>query len=437
VSITELIAFPQFCHFQRAHPRYLATRGVRIPGMALAGHRPMFMEREPASVRVARWPTERPMFIVNTLAAAALWAALFWSRQSLAWAAVLFGFFALMNLMFIAQIRGSAVRLGPEQFPDLYARVVELARLLGLRRVPDVYLMQQDGALNALATRFLRSHIVVLYSDLLEACGDNHAARDMIIGHELGHIRAGHLLGRWCLMPVSFVPFVGSALSRAREYTADRYGAAAAGDRDGALLGLTLLAAGGKYGPLVNRAAVVRQRLELGGGLMIVGEWLGSHPPLAKRLIALSPELDVLPSVQSHALLGWLRPVFAVVVVIFAGYVGLSGWLREPLSSRRRSYVAPPAEKGIAQVHGDLQRLNAFIEADVQKGQLLPWDHYDLYGRWAKAYPDTDAPWDPFNGYWYEYDQRAGSYRLSSAGPDGRHRTDDDIVFDSRSAASN
>jgi hypothetical protein len=95
--------------------------------------------------------------------------------------------------------------------------------------MPEVYLQQQDGAINAFATRFLRSHMVVLMADLLEACGSNDAARDMIIGHELGHIRAGHLRFHWVLLPVAFVPFVGSALSRAREYTCDRYGRAAVG----------------------------------------------------------------------------------------------------------------------------------------------------------------------------------------------------------------
>src|SRR5262249_50813733 len=150
---------------------------------------------------------------------------------------------------------------------------------------------QHDGALNAFAMRFLRAHMIVLFSDLLEACGENTAARDMIIGHELGHIRAGHLRGRWLLMPASFVPFLGSALSRAREYTCDRYGSAAAGDPDGALLGLTILSAGGRYGPLVTRAALVEQRRDLASAWMHLGEWLGSHPPLSRRLCALAPEL--------------------------------------------------------------------------------------------------------------------------------------------------
>src|SRR5919201_817849 len=223
----------------------------------------MFDQPQLEPLVIRRWPTERPLLILNALASAGLWFLFLRSLQGSAYVAAWIALAWLMNVVLVASIRGSAVRVGPAQFPELYGRVGELARRIGLRRTPDVYLMQQDGALNAFAMRFVRTHMIVLLSDLLEACGDNVAARDMIIGHELGHIRAGHLRGRWLLLPASVVPFLGSALSRAREYTCDRYGCAAAGDRDGALVGLAILSAGGKYGPLVNRAALARQRGDL------------------------------------------------------------------------------------------------------------------------------------------------------------------------------
>lgn len=224
---------------------------------------------DPISVR--RWPTERPLFYLNGLVAVALWFSFVrLSPQMLGWVALFIGLVAIMNLAHVAHIRGSAVRLGPNQFPEIYARVEELVRRMGLRRMPEVYLSQHDGAINAFATRFLRSHLVVLFADLLEACGQNTAARDMIIGHELGHIRAGHLRGHWLLLPAGFVPFLGSALSRAREYTCDRYGRAAAGNEEGALLGLTILAAGGTYAPLVDRAALASQHVALQRGWMLV-----------------------------------------------------------------------------------------------------------------------------------------------------------------------
>ena len=112
----------------------------------------------PAVVSVPRWRTERPLLILNALASAGFWFLLFRALISqplvLAYVAVAL----LMNLALVASIRGSAVRLGPDQFPELYNRVLELVRLFGMRHVPEVYLKQQDGALNAFATRLARAH---------------------------------------------------------------------------------------------------------------------------------------------------------------------------------------------------------------------------------------------------------------------------------------
>jgi Peptidase family M48 len=278
----------------------------------------------------------------------------------------------------------------------------------------------------------------VLLSDLLEACGDNRAARDMIIGHELGHIRAGHLRGRWLLMPASFVPFLGSALSRAREYTCDRYGWAAAADRDGALLGLAILSAGGRYGPHVNHAALMRQRHDLRSVWMLVGEWLGSHPPLSKRLWALAPELEATATAPARSRLRTLRAALAVVVVIVIGAGAVRAYLPQLTMKRAHaSQVKPPAADATQQVDRDLKRLKALIDAERKRGRPLPWDDWDLYARWQAAHPDEKDPLDPFSGgYWYGYQWHGDSYQLWSEGPDGENRTADDIVLESGRGAS-
>ena len=69
---------------------------------------------------------------------------------------------------------------------------------------------------------------------------------------------------------------MGKALSRAREYTCDRYRLAAAGNLDGALTGLTILAAGPKHGPRVNRQACRGQRKEMNTGWMTLAQWLST-----------------------------------------------------------------------------------------------------------------------------------------------------------------
>jgi Zn-dependent protease with chaperone function len=357
----------------------------------------------PDLITVRRWPTERLFFYLNALVAVTLWAFLVrFSPQMFGSVLLFIALYAWMKLAFVAHIRGSGVRLSPSQFPELHARVEDLARRIGLRRMPEVYLSQQDGAINAFATRFLRSHIVVLLSDLLEACGDNHSARDMIIGHELGHIRAGHLRGQWLLMPAMFVPFLGTALSRAREYTCDRYGRAAAGSDEAAALGLTILAAGGKYAPFVDRAALASQHEAMQRGWMIVGQWMSTHPPLAKRLIALVPALAAHEAPSTNAPLRWLRPAFAAVFVVLVGVTSLAMWMPRTRAGVARTIPDPAAAR--AKVDEDLRALQSMIEADLKAGLPIPWDYEELYHRWHDVHPrPTLVPLRPphLRGVWY------------------------------------
>lgn len=88
-----------------------------------------------APVRVDPWPSEGPLLVL----------------------VLVVSFVFVSRLIFIAHLRGSAVRLGPGQFLELYRRVEDLARRIGLPKMPAVYLMQAGGALNALATRFFAS----------------------------------------------------------------------------------------------------------------------------------------------------------------------------------------------------------------------------------------------------------------------------------------
>lgn len=268
--------------------------------------------RAHGQIEIERWPTERPLFALALMVSLVLWVFAVVSIVGLFYAIIFGVLFFLMHLAFVAYVRGSAVRLGPEQFPELHAAVERLSARMGLDPVPEAYLMQQGGALNAFATRFLGRHLVVLFSDLLEACGDNVGARDMIIAHELGHVRAGHLKWHWVLLPASLIPFLGPALSRAREYTCDRFGLAGAGSTDQALLGLAILSAGAKHGPLVNRRAFVAQRAALNTGWMTIGTWFGSHPPLSVRMAALDPSLTG-PRLSPA---GVLRAVAIIGVVI-------------------------------------------------------------------------------------------------------------------------
>jgi Zn-dependent protease with chaperone function len=183
----------------------------------------------------------------------------------------------------IGYIKGNAVKISENQFSDIYATVVKQSTALGLTHVPDVYLLQAGGLLNAFATRFVGRNYIVLYSDVLEeAYEDNKAAVDFIIGHELGHIKRNHLTKNLLLFPSVIIPFLNAAYSRACEYTCDSIGACLS--PQGAQNGLLLLAAGKRLYKKVNLDTYVAQTYMEGGFWKWFAEKVSTHPNLTKRL---------------------------------------------------------------------------------------------------------------------------------------------------------
>jgi Zn-dependent protease with chaperone function len=390
-------------------------------------------------IHVEPWPSERPLFALALLASAGIWFVAIVTIIGFAYALVLGVFFFVMHLAFVAHVRGNGIRVGPDQLPEIYAAVEQLARRIGVKRVPETYVVHGGGVLNALATRFIGSDLVVLYSDLIEACGSDIAARDMIIAHELGHIHRGHVRWQLAVAPALLVPFLGTALSRAREYTCDRYGMAGAGNRDGAVLGMTIIAAGGSLGRRVNRQAMVNQRIDLNTGWMTIGEWLSTHPPLAKRIAQIEPALATVPIASARGPVRALAILAACVSpFILAGAAAavlLPFWIARSQHQSSSSYQAPPPE--VAQQHArrEIAELAAFIHAEQQSGRDLPWDSVDLYERWNAAHPSREEPFDPFDGTRYGYNQRGSHFMLWSVGPDLESRTADDVRYDSRKEA--
>jgi hypothetical protein len=273
----------------------------------------------------------------------------------------------------------------------------------------------------------------VLFSELLEACEGDDAARDMIIAHELGHLHRGHLRWHFLLAPAMMVPFLGSALSRAREYTCDRYGLAGAGDRDSAQRGLIVLVAGRRFAPRVDRRAFAAQQTELNTGLMTLGEWFSTHPPLARRLAAIDPSL----ALSGHGRAGALRAaaiVAAVLVpILLSGVASVVLMRGAALRAAANGYTPPAGEVAERVVQQDFARIVAFLEAEMKAGRELPWDVDELYDRWRAAHPGESEPLDPYDGKWYGYEQKGEHFRIWSTGPGDDRRGD--LRYDSRTRA--
>jgi Zn-dependent protease with chaperone function len=184
---------------------------------------------------------------------------------------------------FVARMRKNGVRLGERQFGDVLGIVKSIAAEMGMKEVPEVYLLQEGGALNAFATKFLSRNFVAIYSEVFElAYAQGLDALRFVIAHELGHIHRRHLRGRWKILPGFIVPFLAMAYSRGCEYTCDRYGKAFG--KPSGNQGLLLLAAGRDLYDKVSEDELARQAEEEKGFFMWLAEVSASHPGLALRV---------------------------------------------------------------------------------------------------------------------------------------------------------
>jgi Zn-dependent protease with chaperone function/Tfp pilus assembly major pilin PilA len=198
--------------------------------------------------------------------------------------ALLFALFALVaHSALIAHLRGNAIRISAKQMPDLYQRLYRCSRQLGMMQVPEAYLVNGNGVLNAFATRFLGRNFVVLLSDVVDSMEDRPGALDFYIGHELGHLRSHHLTWSKVLAPAMFVPLLGAAYSRAREYTCDRHGLAVCENPEDAQYGLVALAAGKRRWRSVNLEDYSDSAAITPGFWMSLHELVGDYPWLSKR----------------------------------------------------------------------------------------------------------------------------------------------------------
>src|SRR6266516_6855267 len=87
-----------------------------------------------SSKGVERWPTEVPLFLVSVLFSIPIWIALLVSVIGAVYLFAIAIFLFFVHLGFIAHVRGSGVRVGPGQLPQLDASVQRLAREIGMKK---------------------------------------------------------------------------------------------------------------------------------------------------------------------------------------------------------------------------------------------------------------------------------------------------------------
>lgn len=195
----------------------------------------------------------------------------------------------LARALLYGQLRTSAVRMSPTQFPQGYRMVVEAARHFGLRRVPDAYVQVGNGTINAFASGHGYRRFVLVTSDMFEIGGkvrDPEALR-FVIAHEVGHLAAGHVSYFRLLFTnlIGQVPILGPAFSRSQEYTADNFGYDFC--PQGAPGTMATLGAGKYLNADVNVNELADRAATENGFWVHVANWTSSHPVTTWRANAL------------------------------------------------------------------------------------------------------------------------------------------------------
>ncbi len=139
---------------------------------------------------------------------------------------------------------GNSVRLNEHQYPEIYKMYSDMAKELGFEKVPELFLVNGNGLLNAYATCVPGyRNFAAIYSDMFERCIANNDMKSLkfILGHELGHIRLNHVkwwysfFTFWTNLPV-IKYFIGLPLSRSRELGCDQVGKKLSDDNSGKAL---------------------------------------------------------------------------------------------------------------------------------------------------------------------------------------------------------
>jgi Zn-dependent protease with chaperone function len=303
-------------------------------------------------------------------------------------------FFLLASLfshaLMLGYIRTNGVRLSPHQFPLVYEKVKELCAKMQIPAVPDVYVLESGGMLNAFATRFFGRNMILLYSSIFELIEEGlDDELNFIIAHELAHIKRNHITKQLLILPSMWIPGIAQAYSRSCEYTCDRLAAHFTQKPQAAKNSLLILAVGKRLYNQVNPIDYFNQIKEESGFFIWLSEKLSTHPPLPKRIdeISIFFENSVAATAGKQqsvkkVLIGGLAT--AVLLVALAGGTQFA-WEKYNLASFSDDLFAsemPPLISAV--INGDLLEVNSLLAAGADPNSSHYYDGWSALD-WAIA----------------------------------------------------
>ena len=156
----------------------------------------------------------------------------------------------------------SGLRVGPNQFPEIYQMVRDCSELLGIG-IPTTFITAELGVLNAFALAIEDAEpMIVLNSSIVERMTPQELKA--VIGHECGHVHNNH--GIYNVLANLLINGIGASIpgireilalvslplrvaiqtwSRAAEVTCDRAGVLCCGEADSTISAQSKLLSGG------------------------------------------------------------------------------------------------------------------------------------------------------------------------------------------------
>lgn len=184
----------------------------------------------------------------------------------------------LLNWTFVRwhliELQGSNFHVTSESCPELYELVKNVAITLGVEDFPEIY-TEWGYTVNAYTTGTKDKTLLVLNSGSVDLLND--VQLKYIVGHEMGHIKSGHVLyhmmAQMFSSMISLIPLADTFLTpihyallywdRMSEFTADRAGLLACQNKDEAIKSIIKMAGVPmKYFKNINEDSFIKQAEE-------------------------------------------------------------------------------------------------------------------------------------------------------------------------------
>lgn len=203
--------------------------------------------------------------------------------------ATIISLFLTLYLNF-ASVKAASVKITQNNFPEIYSLIHSYAYRLGMKRVPEAYIVQQNGVLNAFSSFIFGRQYILINTEVFEVAYREHKdmnALAFIIAHEISHIYYGHATLHYNL-PILFsssAPIFGQIASRAREFSCDRL-AQRLTNYDGVRAIMVLMVDRHLY-PMIDVQDYVNTTMNDHGFFLWLLNLLSTHPTMPKRIRAL------------------------------------------------------------------------------------------------------------------------------------------------------